>query len=548
MAGINVISPNSEFELTLCKPNKLEIGTLSTAKITSIKRVIDDIDSIEFEISEILKDRFTRKNIENPLYNEIHEERLVWLNQSDFFVIKSINEESGTVNKKIVSAVSLEQKLNRINIELEDISIVLIEEDVEDDQLAILGLLYTETGWKVGHIDEGVRFDIVNGEKRKKVRWQESISTTWYSLLTETLADIFACVVFFDTTNKIINIYSLDTLGENLGIYLSNDNYIKSISKQTSTEEIVTRLSLKGKDEINIRSVNPLGKDYVEDYSYFIDNNDMSEELVRALAKHTEIVEINQVEWEKLSTSKGECENQLTKLNSDFYVVCEEIKTLISIKKSYDQVGDTINGEKIQKEIDEKEKVKLDLESKIRDLQVNVLTINEQIQIINTQMDRLYAEDENGNLIFSEELLNELNEFLYYDTYINTSYLTPADLMEGGKREIRRRCKPSVEYNIDSVNFLSRVSNHTDMTFSGELNLGDVVILYDEKSDEEVFLYFVGYEYGVDENTLSITLSTNKTKINNTKNIADYLKKAKNTKDFVDSKSYIFNQVKYNKI
>lgn len=547
MHSVDILNIDKDFELMLCKPNKFPIGILSTAKITSIKRIIDNIDSLEFEINEMYDDRFERVKKINNLYGEIHEERLVQLNENEYFVIKSISEEKGDINKKIVSASSLEQKLSRINVTIENKMIVLLEEDVEEDQLAILDLLYQETGWRVGHVDELVRFDIVDSVKVKKVRWQESVSDSWYSLLTSVLADVFSYVALFNTKDKVIDFYSVDTLGENLGLCLSYDNYMKSVQKQTSSDNIVTRLTLSGKDEIDIRDVNPLGRDYVEDYSYFIEKEDMSIELINALSKHDVIVEKNQVRWEILSKSKSEKNNVLTKNNATFYALCEEIKVLISIRDAYEQNDDKINAEKIQKDIDTKNLEKQTLEKEISTLETSILEINNEIEVINKQMDRIHAIDEYGNNIFSSELLSELNEFLYYDTYSNTSYLTSKDLMDGGKRELSRRCIPTIEYSIDSVNFIDRVKNNRSLNFKGNLNMGDIVILYDEKKDTETLLYFVEYDYSPSDNTLQIVLSNKKTKANDTRTIADYLKQAKKSKEFVDNKSYIFNQIKYNR-
>lgn len=548
MRSINVINPNKEFELMLCKPNRIPIAMISVAKITSIDCVLDDIDSITFEISDVFFDRFTRNTVRNYAYDEIHEERLVLLNNSDYFVIKSIDESKGDINTKTITVYSIEQKLNRINISLEDVGIVLCGEDKEDNDIAILDLLYSETGWKVGHVDDDVRYEKVGDKYQAKYRWQESISDNWYTFLTSTITDTFGCIIVFDTKNKVINLYSLDTYGENIGLYLSRDNYMKSIAKKSSTENIVTRLSLFGKDEIDIRAINPMGKDYIEDYSYFIENDDMSEELVLALDKHDKIVSDNQAKWEVFSKERTEKSQELIIKNAEYKVVCDEIKVLISMKNSYEQNNDDDNALRIQLEIDEKEVIKIALETEIRTIEGAIKRLGEEIAFINKQTDRIYASDENGDIIFSEELLLEFNEFLYYDTYSNSCYLTQESLLDGGKRELSRRCIPTVEYSIDSVNFLKRVLNNKNIAFQGELSLGDIVILYDEKLREEIWLYFVGYSFNPTDNSLQITLSNKKSKVNNTKSIADYLKQAKKSKEYFDSKAYILNQIKYNKI
>ena len=279
-----------DLELSLHRPNKEILGILAEIKINSINQSIDDINSINFEIFSHTVDRFSRKIIPNKLYQEVKEERLICLNESEYYVITSIDESFEDIRRKSVTAVSLEHKLTRIKISLEDIGLVLLNEDVVDSEIAIMDLLYSETGWNIGHIDDGVRFNINSqGEKTAKLRWQDSVNDTWYSLLTETIADTFGCIVEFDTLNKKVNLYDMETYGENLGLYLSKDNYIRSIERKTSSDNIVTRLSLIGKDEIDIRDVNPTGKDYIEDYSYFISNGDISIDLQKALEKYDEI-------------------------------------------------------------------------------------------------------------------------------------------------------------------------------------------------------------------------------------------------------------------
>lgn len=542
MSGIDIINPNFDFELILCKPNKQEVGILSTAKINSLKKQIDDINSLTFSVSNVVKDRFTRNNVKNLIYDEIHEERLINLGE-DYYVIKSIDETIEGYKTKDIEAYSLEYKLKRINLTLENVTIVLFKDDIKTNEISILDLLKTETGWKYGHVDDIVRFDIIDNKNIAKVRWQESISDNWYSFLTETIADIFSCVIKFDTKNKTINLYSIDTLGENTGLYLSDDNYIKSIKKQSNTENIVTRLSLTGKDEIDIRSVNPTGKDYIENYSYFIDNDDMSEELVSALNKYQKIIDDNQIQWSTLAKQKNEKDILLIKNTQDFNSICKEINVLISIRDN-----DPINKDKYQLEIDAKEIIKKQLETDIRQLEIDLTSINESINAINKQNDREFTVDENGNKLFTIELLDELNEFLYYDNYSNNSYITPDDLLVGGKRELEKICIPTNEYQIDSINFIDRLVNRTQLNFAGTLNLGDIIILYDSEKETEKLLYFVGYEYNYEDKTLNVTFSNKKTKINNTKDIADYLKKAKISKTFVDSKSYLVNQIKYYKI
>ena len=546
---MNIKDLNNNFEITLYKPNRSIIGelTMLTDNI-NINKKIDDIDTISFDINKDLIDRFTHIEDINVMYNEIKEERLILFNQKEYYVIKNVDESNSDTNIKSVSCSSLEHKLTRINIALEDIGIVLFEEDADEDYLSLEYLINNETGWTLNHVDDSVRYEIIKGEKKSKARWQESINMSWYSFLTEEIANSFLCLIQFDTLNKYINIYDLDTYGENIELYLSKDNYIKSLEKSTSSNEIVTRLRLTGKDEIDIRSVNPMGVDYIEDYSYFIDNGDMSESLIVALDNHKKIVENNQLEWDKLSSRKLELDKQLIDFRAKLYRICETIKELTSLKENYESLNDTTDAEYIGKQIEDKNLEKNTIEQDIRNIEAELKEITEIILKLNTQLDRRLAVNEDGSKVFSSDDLWELNEFLYYDSYVNNSFITPESLLEGGNAELKRRCTPSIEYSVDVQDFIGRIINHKSRGFKGNLNLGDLIVFFDDLLQKEYYLYLVGYEYSPDNNSLVLNIGNKKSKINNTINIANKLRDVVNMNNYINSKQYMLNQLKYNKL
>lgn len=546
---MNIKDLKSDYELSLHRPNRNIIGILTMLiDDVNIVKKIDDIDTVSFSVGKDVIDRFTHIEDVNKIYYEIKEERLVCLNNKEFYVIKNISESIDDTNLKIVECMSLEHKLTRINLTLEDIGLVLKEEDSDKDTISLETIIENETGWKLNHVDSSVRYDLINGEYKPRMRWQESVSNSWYSFLTEEIAESFMCIITFDTLNKEINIYDINSYGENSELYLCKDNYIKSLEVQTSSNEIVTRLRLTGKDEIDIRGVNPLGTDYVEDYSYFINNGDMSEELVNSLRKHTEIVKKNHTEWAKLSSERVELNKSLIDNRAKLNSVCEKIKELTSLKEQYESLNDLANAEYIAKQIEDKNIEKNKLEQNVRNIESRLSVISEQILHLNSQLNRKIAIDENGNKVFSKQSLDELNEFLYYDSYVNNSFITEESLLEGGKVELSKRCIPTIEYNIDVQDFISRIINHRSKAFEGNLNLGDIIILYDEDLKQEFYLYLVGYEYMPEDLKLTLALSNKKSKINNTKRIADRLKRAVNIDRYINSKNYILNQIKYNKL
>ncbi|NJK16327.1 hypothetical protein GSQ51_20375, partial [Clostridioides difficile] len=125
--------------------------------------------------------------------------------------------------------------------------------------------------------------------------------------------------------------------------------------------------------------------------------------------------------------------------------------------------------------------------------------------------------DENGQLIFNEILLEELKEFIYCDTYTNDSFLKVEDLIKTGKRELELKCRPTIDWTIDSVNFLSRIINmEFRQHWNGSLSVGDIIIFYDRAEGTEDIIYFVGYTQNFKDGSLNLDLSNKKLKEDNT--------------------------------
>ena len=85
--------------------------------------------------------------------------------------------------------------------------------------------------------------------------------------------------------------------------------------------------------------------------------------------------------------------------------------------------------------------------------------------------------------------------------------------------------------------------------WKGDLGLGDIVILYDEDLDKEVFLYVTDYiQSPNEEDGLKITLSNKKYKDKDLRTIADKLKEGRLAMRTIQRKSYLMNEQKYKRI
>lgn len=549
MDNINIGNLNRSFSLELCKVNRDVIGVIPTECINSIKRSVLECNEIELSIKKYIHSN--GKTISNPIWEDVKEERLVCLNGKEFYILKN-NKFSRNDNIKSFTGYSAEYRLKKIDIQIEDISICLKSKDIENDIYSLDELLYDDTGWRLGHIDESVQYDIAeDGTKTDKLRIQESVNKRWYDFIKNDVCDSFGCIAVYDTYDKVINLYDINTYGENIKIYLSYDNYIKGIERVGDSEDIVTRLYLIGNEEMDIIGSTCTGYPYIENYSYFIENDEMSNDLISHINKYNKMVELRNITWKELCNLKIEKLKILNNKKNEMLPILSKIESKKRIKSAYEVQGDTINEVKIAAEITELEDKRTILEIEIRNLELEIENISNSITEVNILCKRETATDENGKLIFNEKTLNELKDFIYCDTYSNDSFLDVNDLISAGKRELSLNCKPTLSYTLDLKNFMNNVkSNGFNQHWTGDLGLCDVIIVYDDDLDSEIFLYLNSYtQYPNakdDENELDIEISNKKLLDSNIRVIGDKFKDAKISVSMINRKMHLLNKQKFN--
>ena len=530
-------------ELTLNKMDGTVLAVIDIRDLNSISKSITDVDKIDLTIPKyVMSNDF--KKVLNPLYMLVRHERLITVNGKEVYIIRSINNVSG--NYKNITAESREVILKKIDLKFEDIGLMLNSSEEENGIYSLNDYMYEETGWRFGHIDTKVEFQ--EDGTTSKMRWQESIEGYWYEYLTNTVAEQFECIVIFDTYNKLVNLYDIDSFGGGIKICLSNDNYVRSLEQQTSSSDIVTRLRLVGNEGITINDTNPSNVDYLENYSYFIENQEMSNELINALDKFNEVVNIRAVEWNRLIDFKNEKSKVLLDKKMDMLELISNIKYYESLKVAYEASNDIDNMALAMSEL-----------TKLRDKEVlfdiDITSLEDEIELLNNSINEIIvlcqkptATDMDGNPIFNEVLLNELKDFTYTDTFSDDSYLDINDLVSVGRRILEIKCKPTSTWDIDVVDFTSRIiDNNFRQHFNGILQLGDIIILEDSDGNEE-FVFLVGYSKDFKSSDMSLVLSNKKVDRNDLLRISDLFTDAKKTAKLLNSKRYLFVKQEKNRI
>ena len=548
------------YTLILCKMNGKKMGMIPYTSV-EIKRGIKTVSELSFTVSKY----YGEDNKLNILYDELKTERFIYLDEDECYVIKSISEQNEKI--KTVTAYSREKKLFKITAEFEDISITLKTPYADIEGCFSLDeLLYDATGWHIGYVSPKVLYKsnetILNNITKEteatltteeKLRYQESVSTNWYDYINNDISEQFECFPVFNSYDKTIDLYSDEELGNDPNLILSYDNYLKNIECVSDTEDIITKLTLSGNDDLTISEVNPSGDTYVENFSYFIESKEMSDSLITALELYYKMVKIRAVEWNRLREEKAEKESVMTAKKTELLLVYSTIK---SVEFAISQSSDEAFNSKQQERLVELNDKKVLLERDINLLNTEINLLQESIENINKLCKKKYATDENGRLIFNEQLLNELKDFIYQDTYSNDSITEALTLMQIGEKQLSGKCYPKKTWNIDSINFVEKlIDNGFRQHWNGELGLGDMIILKGNESIE--IIYLIGYTQKFDDKTIQLELSNKKEENDFSLSIGERLtqgkeayriaKKSRSTINMVNKNRYGLTYDKINK-
>ena len=540
------------YTLILCKMNGQRMGMIPYSSVDSIKRGINSVSELTFSVHKY----YGEENLRNPLYDELKTERFIELDEDECYVIKNISE----VNERLksVTAYSREKKLFKNMAEFEDITLTLKNPYTDIEGCFSLDeLLYDATGWHIGYVSPSVLYksnetvlDNVTGEveitltTEEKLRYQESVSTNWYDYINTDIAEQFECYPVFDSYNKVVNLYSDDELGEDPQLMLSYDNYLKEIELSDDTEDIVTKLVLSGNDDLTISEVNPSGETFVEDFSYFIESREMSDALIFALELYYVMVKKRAIEWNRLRNEKAEKQSQLTAKKNELLIIYSTIKSLeFTMKQSNDEAFNAKTQERLV-ELNDKRVI---LEKEANELDENIKLLDVSIENINKLCKKKYATNDNGALIFTESLLNELKEFIYQDTYSNDAITDGLTLMRIGKRKVSQSCYPTKTWTISSVNFIERlIDNGFRQHWNGELGLGDMIVL---KGDEFIeIIYVIGYTQNFKDKTIELELSNKKAENEFSLSIGERLTKGMEAYDIAKRSRSTINRVNKNRV
>ena len=281
-----------------------------------------------------------------------------------------------------------------------------------------------------------------------------------YKYLTEVISPLYNVYFEFDNVNMLINIYSVDSLNEE-SMFNLNSKIIKQLHTKED-ESIPTILSVESENDVNINDMTLNGTNQIEDYTYYIENEIMSDELSEALKKYNELAQQNFEQWNNLNDQKIEIQNKYNKAESKVTTYTYKIKYTYNLLSSFFGKEDDYSKQQqsnLKKEIEGYEDIVAQLMQEMTGYTAEITNINNEIAYLNSQMLKQNTVDKNGNKLFTQEDLDELESYKEVITLQDSNFTTSYSLYNYAVEYMKNKVKPNIDFTINTVDLVSVFDN-----------------------------------------------------------------------------------------
>lgn len=479
-----------KMRLSLCKPDRKPFMEIHNVKNLTRKISLVGVDEISFDVP-LYRPAIRGKKKRNELFDAIVGDYYIYLNDGkdekngQYFIVQNPDErknDSGEVVKSIV-AYSSEYAFSSKKVQNFDRESRLLYDpnytkDRDGYENGFLNFIESKSSWRVSYVAPKIL------SKYRELKF----SDTSFLDAFKTCQEKYNCLFQYDTAKEQIRVITVDDekngLGGNQGIVISDNNFIKSITKKINTDDIVTRLYMYGDDTISFQNHNVLGLPFVEDLSFYRDFHYMSKSLEEALDKYNKAVKdleptfmqivkkLDALDKEsgELKTQKLEKENEIARLG---HLIDQNIAGL-SLPNSQYANENEINAELRKKMNENKSKLNTtiaELNNIKKKLEDNVNALN----VVDGELVELRKKLD-INLFFTPENLREYEKFIKEGVVRDGSFkrTDEANLQQYAQEEIKRLCYPTISFDIDLDDFRKIARFEQPMA---RLKVGDLVNL-----------------------------------------------------------------------
>lgn len=417
--------------------------------------------------------------------------RVEYNNKKEWMIIDEV-EDIGDGDKKhmLVTAFSNVYENSHKRIRGMEIEVANPEE--------YYGRILEDSSWTLGEVDSLFKdiyrsFDIGD-------------TTVLDAIITG--AETYGAVLDFDSENKEINLMDIERRSKYRGLHINYRNFLQSISRKSTSDEMTTRMHVSGADGIDISRVNPTGMPYLEDFSYFlypfkrddeknviVSSDYMSDELAHALLDLNELVKkytptIKEYQ-EKIDFKTPELVESEIELNALEFNM-NTIRGLLDIAKA-------TNDEQLT---NQRREELLVVEAKVVEQRIRVDEVQEEMDSYSRLISNL--QESISVTSFSNELMNELNPFIIEKDFKDERYIDEEELYDDAVKEFENAKNPSysITASIDNI-----IESLEEEYYGDKVALGDIARIVDSDMRVDMKSLITEMKFNMDEKSHEITIS-----------------------------------------
>lgn len=525
--------------LTLCNPNSE--ATIKDGKVTLSntlgmlpdckKVVLSPNFNTQWELSFEFSD--SRNEQLHRMYKRLEKGRYIYVSDVGYFIIDDYaRHESDEKVYKEISCHSVDKETERNECPLLDEGSYYFYSKENDDGTITEGIIQKQMAllpkWTLGFVSDDLKDKTAYFDGENK-------SDNAYEFLWEEIEEAYECVIDVDFITRTLNFYSLEYYAAHhrTDIHLSKSNDLKEVVIESKDDDCFTAITVKQNDNLSLVYSNPNGSETLYNFTHCF--SDMPPELQAALTKWQEKYEATIVPYRALSEQWANALDVLTNAEKDLDILKDELNNLKIQRDSVinSTVSDTAKQtdlNNINSQISVKEQAIFAQENIIATKKENIKTTYEEpLQAYANECSlSLTAKDISGNLIFTQDLLNELSAYInpaeYSDDYITQTddmkyaeiYQQSNKLFDRAKRELEKLSTQSYTFSVDNNSFLF---NKKFERFSKQLMPGAIVYL--ETSDDTMEqVHLTNFSIDYDDCSVSFTFG-NKYDENDIKSLFD---------------------------
>lgn len=349
--------------LYLCNPDMKPISAIKARNRNFVLR-FNDLSELTFEAPKYEKSKDGTMH-ELPYYSRLATKRLIKIDEIGWFQItQAVETEDGLTSYMSITAQShqcafrekgffSEGRLYKFYDESDPYD-TNYDSDKEDAIPSVVGQLHQQLGirvaisptefepsedygeWTIIYVDPSLRY-VEESDNNICRAFKDNSASYGYDFMVNAVENAFEAIFDFDFMHHAIKVKRVEGITQKTNIYLSFDNVVNELQTTEKADDIVTVLNCSGTD-LDIRTVNPTGTNYIVDFSYYMDEVNhhwMSQELINKINDWNTLVNSKKSSYETLVTQLRNTYASLTEASSDIVYIKRKNQDLEAVRDQY---------------------------------------------------------------------------------------------------------------------------------------------------------------------------------------------------------------------